>query len=720
MLVLQQIIENLLLLSFMGLVFFFIQSQRSSLGVFKANLLHGLSLGLTAALVTIVPVTLGDGATIDARAGPVILAGVIAGPIGGLLAGAMGGIARGFVGGSFAFSGIAVYGVYAMIGVAIGYFRIVDTTSFLKPRSIAIVVLASLVGASAMFFLISPTPRAILWLQNDLPLILLANTLSVTYAAVTLHFATVFLQKSAEIIELNETLNLAKRAGRFGVWDFDIETGKLVWDERSKELHGVTDSAFEGIFEDWSRNVHPEDLQKTEEAFAQAIANNRIFDTEYRALHPDGTEKTIKGDALVLRDSTGNATRVVGTNLDLTDIRKTEAKLAEARSVAIQAQKFETIGQLTGGVAHDFNNLLAVILGNLEMLKHELQSEVIDRGEANKLIEVSIEATVRGAELTQNMLAYARKAQLMPVLIDLNQVVRETEKWIRRTIESRIEIETHLQKRLWSMLADKSSLQSAMVNLLVNARDALDGPGRVIIETSNVRVEEKDIDTMHDDILPGCYVLLAVTDNGSGMQHETVDRIFDPFFTTKSVGQGTGLGLSMVQGFVKQSQGSIRVDSELGKGTSFKLYFPAALEASMEAHDTILQEASAATKEKPSGRILLVEDEKEVMDVLERILTTAGYEVATAASGDEALRLFIRDDQFDLITTDITMPGHLQGPSLAKIIRKMRPDKRFIFLSGYAREAKAHGDDLKSDDIRLMKPISEAELLNTIAKCLAK
>ncbi len=492
-----------------------------------------------------------------------------------------------------------------------------------------------------------------------------------------------------------------------------------MWDERSKELHGVKDSAFEGAFEDWSRNVHPEDLQETQDAFAQALANEKVFDTEYRVLLPDGTQKTIKGDALVLRDSAGNAARVVGTNLDLTDIRTTEAKLAEARFVAVQAQKFETIGQLTGGVAHDFNNLLAVIMGNLEMLKHELQADKIAREEASKLIEVGIEATTRGAELTHNMLAYARKAQLMPVLVDLNQVVGETEKWVRRTIESRIEIETVLQADLWPTLADKSSLQSAMVNLLLNARDAFEGPGRVIVETSNIQVDEGNIDAMHDDILPGNYVMLAVTDNGVGMAPEIVERIFDPFFTTKSVGKGSGLGLSMVQGFVKQSQGSISVYSELGEGTSFKLYFPAASNAPVEVHATSPHESTPADRGKFSGRILLAEDQQEVMNVLEKILAAAGYDVVTAANGDEALELFMRDDQFDLIVTDIVMPGHLQGPSLATEIRKIRPDMRFIFLSGYASEATANGNGLGSYDVRLMKPVSQADLLKTIAECLS-
>lgn len=714
-----QIFENILLLSFLGLGFFFIERDRLSLGKFKANLLNGLCFGLTAALVTAMPVALGDGATVDARAGPVILAGVIAGPFGGLIAALMGGLARGFVGGSFSFSGTAVYAVYALMGVAIRHLRIVDTATLAKRSSIGIMVFASFAGASAMFFLISPTSRAIAWAQNDLPLILVANTASVTYAAIILGTAIVILKKSEELIEINRTLNLARRAGRFGIWDYDIVSGKLIWDERSKELHGAQSSFFEGTFEDWARNVHPDDLQRTQDEFAQALANEKVFDTEYRVLLPDGHQKWIKGDAVVLRNAAGDAVRVVGSNIDLTDIRTTEAKLAEARSVAVQAQKFDTIGQLTGGVAHDFNNLLAVIMGNLELLQYVLQADELDRIKANSLIDASLDASKRGAELTQNMLAYARKARLTPVLVDLNQVVRETEKWIRRTIESRIEIESALQADLWPILADRSSLQSALVNLLVNARDAIDGSGRVTVETSNVRVGEEYADDRHEEIVPGRYVMLAVADNGVGMAQGTVDKIFDPFFSTKSVGKGTGLGLSMVQGFVKQSRGSIRVYSELGAGTSFNLYFPAVPDVSVNQHSSAPAVSADTIEEATSGRILLVEDQEEVMNVLRQVLETAGFDVVTATSGDAAFALFRHDQQFDLIATDIVMPGQLQGPSLANAIRKIRPDMRFIFLSGYASEATVHGIGREADDIRLMKPIARADLLKAIRKCLS-
>jgi CheY-like chemotaxis protein len=212
--------------------------------------------------------------------------------------------------------------------------------------------------------------------------------------------------------------------------------------------------------------------------------------------------------------------------------------------------------------------------------------------------------------------------------------------------------------------------------------------------------------------------MLAVSDNGVGMTRETIEKIFDPFYTTKPVGKGTGLGLSMVQGFVKQSQGAIRVYSEPGVGTSFKLYFPVAPDAAIAAHIPLAQSARSADDKMASGRILLVEDQVEVMEVLRQILEVSGYDVVTATSGDEAHRLFARDDQFDLVATDIVMPGELQGPSLAAAIREIRPDMRFIFLSGYASEATVHGNGLRAEDIRLMKPISRGALLTAIEKSL--
>lgn len=528
-----------------------------------------------------------------------------------------------------------------------------------------------------------------------------------------------FLEKSREVSEVSERLQLAKRASGFGIWDFDLETGNLTWDEESKSMHGIAEDAFHGTFEDWAANLHPDDLARTQDAFAKALKDAEVFDAEYRVVHPDGQVKTIKGDAILLRDASGTARRVVGTNLDLTDIRATEKQLQMAQSVVVQAQKFESIGQLTGGVAHDFNNLLAVIMGNLEMVGDAIIAEKMDIDEVRQLLDASLEATRRGADLTYNMLAYARRARLTPVQVDLNAVVRGTENLMRRTIPSSIEIETNLQAGLWPALADQSSLQSALVNLLVNARDALDGAGKVTIETSNMRIEDDYIIDRHEDVTPGRYVMLAVSDNASGIDPATLDKIFDPFFTTKEVGDGSGLGLSMVQGFVKQSGGVIRVYSEQGVGTSFKMYFPALAQKSTVFENTEAAIGDSSVSASGSVRILLVEDRTEVLEIFRKTLIGAGYSVVTATTGDQGYALFVKHRNFDLIVSDIVMPGHLQGPTMAKKIREIDPSAKFVFLLGYASEATVHGNGLRPEDIRLMKPVSRAVLLATIEKCLS-
>ena len=714
-----QILENLVLLTFLGLGVYAVESLKPKIKSLTASLLHGVSFGLVAFLVTSTPVSLGDGATLDARAGPVILAGAFAGPLAGFVAAALGGLARGFVGGSFAFSGVIVYFVYAASGALFWVLFDRSRLKFLDVRRVAALSLASCFGAGLMFFLIRPLERAVSWLQNDLPLIMLANTLSIIFTTIVVGITLAILANGREVKEVYDRLSLAKKASGIGIWDFDLETGNLTWDENSKAMHGLTNEDFQGTFEDWSRNVHPDDLNPTQNAFSKAVEEADFLDVEYRVVHPDGTHRTIKGDAILIRDREGRAQRVVGTNLDLTKIRATEEQLQVAQLVAVQAQKFESIGQLTGGVAHDFNNLLAVIMGNLELLSDEVKEDAIDHEEVKALLDASLEATQRGADLTQNMLAYARKARLTPIKLDLNEVVRETEKWMRRTIPSRIEIETNLQAGLWLTMADKSSLQSALINLLVNARDAFDGSGKVTIETGNMRVGEEYIADRQEDIAPGRYAMLAVSDNGNGIDPAILNSIFDPFFTTKRVGEGSGLGLSMVQGFVKQSGGAIRVYSEPGVGSSFKMYFPAIAAETDRTIDYREADHSSDEKDVPGAKcILLVEDRAEVLDVYKKTLEGAGYAITVAMTGSDGLEQFQRRGPFELVVTDIVMPGELQGPGMARSIRAISPDTKFIFLSGYASEATVHGNGLRPEDIRLMKPVSRRNLLSAVADCL--
>lgn len=714
-----QLLDNIVYLIFLGLPFVLIEGKRATWNSHIVNLLHGFFFGIVIFLVTSTPIELSDGATVDARAGPTLLAGFVAGPLGGLLAAMAGGIARSYVGGSFAFSGMVVFLIYALMGMGLRYFGLILLDRIAGPRSVAIMSGATLVGASLMFFLIKPTERAVLWVQNDLPIIFIANILSVGFCALVIGAALQFLRKSEAIVELNETMNVAQTAGGFGLWDYCIRRGVVKWDKRSRELLGLSELKTEGEIRDWAACVHPDDLQKAEKKFEVTLAEGVPFDDEYRVIHRDGTERKIKGKAIVMNDANGNPARVVGTNLDLTELRSVEAELSEAKDLAARAQKFEMIGQMTGGVAHDFNNLLAVILGNQELLLDLIDAEQFDTVEARLMVETSIDATQRGAELTSNMLSYARKAQLSPILMDLNELVRGTESWLRRAIESRIEIQTQLQSGLWRTSADPASLQSALVNLLVNARDSFSESGRITIKTENISLDEAFTTSSGDTVGPGQYVALCICDTGRGIPADTIENIFDPFFTTKGVGQGSGLGLSMVHGFVKQSGGAITVESQVGVGTQFKLFFPVAaeqiLEKAMEMHDSVQPEDDAS----PVRKILLVEDELAVLDVLRRTLVAAGYDVVTATTGDTARMTFIADPGFDLVVTDIVMPGQLQGPGLAGEIRKTHPKTRFVFLSGYSSDATAHGNGLRPEDVRLMKPVARQTLLTTVRSVLS-
>lgn len=391
--------------------------------------------------------------------------------------------------------------------------------------------------------------------------------------------------------------------------------------------------------------------------------------------------------------------------LNITQVHELEEKLR-------QSQKMEVVGNLTGGVAHDFNNLLAVTLGNLELLYEDLEDPT-----SRKMLKTALDATTRGADLTRKMLAFARKAPLKPTVLDLNDVVLNSTNWVGRTFSENIDIETSLLAGLWRVKTDEASAASALLNLLVNARDAMPEGGKITIETANVRIDDDYVSQRDEEIEPGRYAMIAVSDTGSGIARENLSKIFDPFFTTKAPGSGTGLGLSMVLGFLKQSNGTVRVYSELGVGTTFKLYFPVHKDGARVLSKGNAKRAAQSTE---GTRILIAEDEPGVLESLEQILTRSGYQVTTASTGDMAAQLFEQDPSFDALLTDIVMPGELQGTTLAKALRKIRPDLPIVFMTGYASEATVHGNGLRVEDIRLMKPVMRADLLAAIETSLSR
>ncbi len=426
------------------------------------------------------------------------------------------------------------------------------------------------------------------------------------------------------------------------------------------------------------------------------------------------THQTVTGDLVPCEISLGrfpdpSRNLVCGTIADITDRKAAEALRASLEKRLSHSQRLETVGQMTGGVAHDFNNLLSVVLGNLELLLLEAEQDDVTK----EFVQNGIDATYKGAELIKNMLSFARQANLSPTELQLNEVVTAIKSWSGRTIPATIELKMSLADDLWPVLADPASTDSSVLNLIINARDAMKDTGILTIEACNMTVHEDEFGEGEgeSDLEPGRYVMLAVSDTGTGISQGRIGRVFEPFYTTKATGQGSGLGLSMVHGFMKQSGGSVHLYSEPGVGTTVKLFFPAISNDGSLTQET-REEKTAA--EFPPARILVAEDQPEVMKILLRILKNAGHDVVGADSGDRAFELFQSNQPFDLLLTDIVMPGKLQGPTLARKLREIQPKLQVVFMTGYATEAAMHGNGLRKEDIRLMKPVSRTRLLEAI------
>ncbi len=389
-----------------------------------------------------------------------------------------------------------------------------------------------------------------------------------------------------------------------------------------------------------------------------------------------------------------------GTTSDVTKQVALEEQLT-------QSQKMEAIGQLTGGVAHDFNNLLAIIVGNLEMIRDDLS----DDSPLRRYLEPAMRSAKRGGELTHRLLAFSRRQTLNPAQVDTNGLIEGVTDIIRRTIGPSVEIETKLADDLWPAFVDHHQLESAILNLAINARDAMEDKGKLTIETANVLLDDALAESQQD-IRPGDYITIAVSDTGTGMSDEVIARAFDPFFTTKETGRGTGLGLSMVYGFVKQSRGNIRIYSEPGQGTSVKLYLPRATgEADMP--DTANKQNSAEPP-KSGATLLVVEDDPDVRDLTVTQLTGLGYRVLEAGTGVDALRLYDATPHVDLVITDLALPGGMNGRDIALAIKDRTPDMRILCMSGYTEGALSRQGHLPGDLSILHKPFTKAQLAEAV------
>jgi signal transduction histidine kinase/CheY-like chemotaxis protein len=401
-----------------------------------------------------------------------------------------------------------------------------------------------------------------------------------------------------------------------------------------------------------------------------------------------------------------------------TRLRQQIDERERAEETLRQAQKMEAIGQLTGGVAHDFNNLLQIILSSLGLLKRRAEGWGLPPEAARDFRRLTGAATVggeRAAALTGQLLAFARRQPLAPTRIDVNRLVAGMSELLRRTLGEAIAIETVLAGGLWPTFADGNQLESAVLNLAVNARDAMPDGGKLTIETANAHLDEGYI-RAHDDVRAGQYVMVAVTDTGSGMPPEVLARAFEPFFTTKDIGHGTGLGLSQVYGFVKQSEGHIKIYSEPGSGTTVKLYLPRLLTMGADKDAPPPEEAHPGTT--AAERVLVVEDEDGVRAFAVEMLRELGYGIVEASDGHAALRMIEADPSIRLLFTDVGLPGGMNGRQLADAALQRRSDLKVLFTSGYTRNAIVHGGRLDAGVALIGKPFTYADLARKIRDVL--
>ncbi len=454
----------------------------------------------------------------------------------------------------------------------------------------------------------------------------------------------------------------------------------------------------------------PEASQDTYLKYIRRLADRQgiigsDINIEITALRKNGESFPVRLDLNEMR--LGNEKLFLAAFEDLAEIQSLENQLR-------QSQKLESVGQLTGGIAHDFNNLLAVVTGNLSLLLDDIRANTgFPANEIVELVQPAIDASERGADLAQRLLAFSRKQSLHPQVIDINQHVSSMENILRRTLGETIDLRIKLKEKGWKVLVDPAMLESTILNLAINGRDAIASGGRINIETADVSLDESYV-ALHPEAVVGDHILLAIRDTGGGIDPDIIDKVFDPFFTTKEVGSGSGLGLSMVHGFVKQSGGHITIDTRAREGTTVSIYFPRSSQQ-IDADDKIAQVTAGGGRET----VLVVEDEDGVRSMAVRMLERLGYEVIEAADGATAMQHISSTDSIDVVLTDVVLPGDMGGPDIARAAREISSDVAILFMSGYTESSILNLGDPDTDPKLLNKPFTFNELASKIRESIS-
>ncbi len=523
---------------------------------------------------------------------------------------------------------------------------------------------------------------------------------------------------SRRLVESERRRSIALAAGSMGSWDWESDTGDLTWDEGHYRICGLTPGAFRPTTASVWAILHPDDREAVRDAALASLRLGETFHQEFRIVRPNGEERWCVATAIISRGDEGRAQLLSGVTYDITERKLAEQALAQTnemlerrieertreRELALaqlfEAQKIDTIGQLTGGVAHDFNNLLMAILGSLDMLRKRLHDE-----KELRLLDNALEGAHRGAALTKRLLAFARRQELKPMAVDVAGLVNNIDELLRRTLGPSIDVAISIPAGLPPIEIDPNQFELALLNLAVNARDAMPDGGSLSISASLAR--SADI----SQLKPGDYLCVSLTDSGVGMDAATLAKATEPFFTTKGPGKGTGLGLSMVYGMAAQSGGALHLSSVEGKGTTVDLFLPLAANQQVPAKPP-LDESTQVPLRAPKLNILVVDDDFLVRVGAAAMLEDLGHMVIEAQSANEALQILERTRTVDLVLTDFAMPG-MNGADLMREITNRFPGMNVIFMSGYSESSKV---EIKSPCVRLAKPFSQDQLAAAISQ----
>ena len=530
--------------------------------------------------------------------------------------------------------------------------------------------------------------------------------------AIEVHGLEIIERKRTEeaLRESEERFRIAAESASDLIWDWDLVTDRLEWFGEIDELLGYGPGEFPRTIKAWEETIHPDDHDRVMHTLDQHLRTRTPYYEEYRVKKKDGTFRYWTDRGTALRDAEGIAYRMIGGCADMTERKQAEEERRRLEAQLQQSQKMESIGRLAGGIAHDLNNLLSPILGYAEMILLGLGPGTHHHEEASEIKR----AAELARDLIQRLLALSRKQVLELKTIDLRDIVSGFETILRRTIREDIKIEIHVQSRPGLIRADVAQIEQILLNLAVNAQEAMPGGGLLKIEVTSIILNQIS-PSQYAVVPPGSYVMLSVSDTGKGMGQAVLDCLFEPFFTTKERGKGTGLGLPMVYGIVKQHGGHISVHSEPDHGTSFKIYLPKVTEGSVE---TRRETRKSKDTKQASETVLVVEDEEMVRNVASRILRRRGYDVIVAERAADCFELVNRHQgPIHLLLTDVIMP-EMNGKELYERLNSLRPGLKVLFMSGYTGNVLAHRQVLEGGMNFIQKPFTIQGLADKVRAIL--